>query len=31
MGNYFGADGFHDEAGITLTVDHAFKIGWFFG
>lgn len=27
MGKYFGTDGFRGEAGITLTADHAYKIG----
>ena len=35
MGKYFGTDGFRGEANVTLTVDHAFKIGkflgWYFG
>ena len=35
MGKYFGTDGFRGEAGKTLTVDHAFRIGrylgWYFG
>ena len=31
MGKYFGTDGFRGEAGITLTADHAFKIGRFLG
>lgn len=35
MGKYFGTDGFRGEAGVTLSVDHAFKIGrylgWYFG
>lgn len=30
MGEYFGADGFRGEAGITLTADHAYKVGRFF-
>ena len=29
MGKYFGTDGFRGEAGITLTADHAFKVGRF--
>lgn len=29
MGKYFGADGFRGEAGITLTADHAYKVGRF--
>ena len=35
MGKYFGTDGFRGEAGKSLTVDHAFKIGrylgWYYG
>ena len=35
MGKYFGTDGFRGEAGKSLTVDHAFRIGrylgWYFG
>lgn len=35
MGKYFGTDGFRGEANVTLTVDHAFRIGrflgWYFG
>ena len=31
MGKYFGTDGFRGEAGITLTADHAYKVGRFFG
>lgn len=35
MGKYFGTDGFRGEAGITLTANHAFKIGrflsWYYG
>ena len=35
MGKYFGTDGFRGEAKVTLTVDHAFKVGrllgWFYG
>lgn len=27
MGKYFGTDGFRGEAGITLTADHAYKVG----
>ena len=27
MGKYFGTDGFRGEANVTLTVDHAFKVG----
>src|SRR5699024_10314318 len=28
---YFGTDGFRGEAGITLTADHAYKVGRFLG
>ena len=31
MGKYFGTDGFRGEANVTLTVDHAFKLGRFLG
>lgn len=31
MGKYFGTDGFRGEANITLTVEHAYKIGRFLG
>ena len=31
MGKYFGTDGFRGEAGVSLTADHAFKIGRFLG
>ena len=31
MGKYFGTDGFRGEAGISLTSDHAYKIGRFLG
>ncbi len=31
MGKYFGTDGFRGEAGITLTADHAYKVGCFLG
>lgn len=34
MSKYFGTDGFHGEAGITLTADHAYKVGrslrWYY-
>ena len=30
-GKYFGTDGFRGEAGITLTADHAYKVGRFLG
>lgn len=31
MGKYFGTDGFRGEANITLTAEHAYKIGRFLG
>lgn len=31
MGKYFGTDGFRGEAGITLTAEHAYKVGRFLG
>ncbi len=31
MGKYFGTDGFRGEANITLTADHAMRIGRFLG
>ena len=31
MGKYFGTDGFRGEAGVTLTSDHAYRIGRFLG
>ena len=31
MRKYFGTDGFRGEAGITLTADHAYKVGRFLG
>ena len=31
MGRYFGIDGFRGEANVTLTAEHAFKIGRFLG
>ena len=31
MGRYFGTDGFRGEANVSLTADHAFKIGRFLG
>ena len=31
MGKHFGTDGFRGEAGITLTADHAYKVGRFLG
>ena len=30
MSKYFGTDGFRGEAGITLTADHAYKVGVFW-
>ena len=34
-GKYFGTDGFRGEAGVTITAEHAFKVGrvlgWYFG
>ncbi len=34
-GKYFGTDGFRGEAGVTVTAEHAFKVGrvlgWYFG
>ena len=27
MGKYFGTDGFRGEANVTLTAEHALKIG----
>ena len=30
MEKYFGTDGFRDKAGVTLTADHAYKVGRFF-
>ena len=27
MGKYFGTDGFRGEANVTLTADHAYKVG----
>ena len=29
MAKYFGTDGFRGETGITLTADHAYKVGRF--
>lgn len=29
MSKYFGTDGFRGGAGITLTADHAYKVGRF--
>ena len=31
MAKYFGTDGFRGEANVTLTVEHAYKIGRFLG
>ena len=31
MGKYFGTDGFRGEANVTLTAEHAFRIGRFLG
>lgn len=35
MSKYFGTDGFRGEANVTLTADHAYKVGrflgWYFG
>lgn len=31
MGRYFGTDGFRGEAGVTLTAEHAYRIGRFLG
>ena len=31
MGKYFGTDGFHGEANVTLTVEDAYKVGRFLG
>ena len=31
MGKYFGTDGFRGEAGVSLTVEHAFQVGRFLG
>ncbi len=35
MGKYFGTDGFRGEANVTLTVEHAYRVGrflgWYFG
>ena len=31
MGKYFGTDGFRGEVNVTLTADHAYKIGRFLG
>ena len=31
MGRYFGTDGFRGEANVTLTVEHAYRVGRFLG
>ncbi len=31
MGRYFGTDGFRGEANVSLTADHAYKVGRFLG
>ena len=31
MGKYFGTDGFRGEANVTLTADHAYRVGRFLG
>lgn len=31
MGRYFGTDGFRGEANVTLTAEHAYKVGRFLG
>ena len=31
MGKYFGTDGFRGEANMSLTADHAYKVGRFLG
>ena len=31
MGKYFGTDGFRGEANVSLTADHAYKVGRFLG
>ncbi len=31
MGKYFGTDGFRGEANVTLTSEHAYRIGRFIG
>ncbi|MDO5695471.1 MAG: phosphoglucosamine mutase [Eubacteriales bacterium] len=31
MGKYFGTDGFRGEANVSLTVEHAYKIGRYLG
>lgn len=31
MGRYFGTDGFRGEAGVTVTAEHAYKVGRILG
>ena len=31
MGRYFGTDGFRGESNVTLTADHAYRVGRFLG
>ena len=31
MGRYFGTDGFRGESNVTLTAEHAYKVGRFLG
>lgn len=31
MGKYFGTDGFRGEAGVTITAEHAYKVGVILG
>ncbi len=31
VGKYFGTDGFRGEAGVTLTAEHAYRVGRFIG
>lgn len=31
MGKYFGTDGFRGEANVTLTADHAYRVGRYLG
>ena len=31
MGKYFGTDGFRGEAGVTITAEHAYKVGLILG
>lgn len=31
MGRYFGTDGFRGEANVSLTAEHAYKVGRFLG